>query len=441
MKVIVVSDNAGISLKNAVVEHLSKVGIEVFDAGVSTGDVPLNYRDCTEIVARAISTGEYNRGILISATGVGMSIAANRHQRLRAVLCNDTYTARQSRIHNDSNILCLGESVTTVQRAIEIVCEWLTTEFQQGDQDQYLPNVENANRLPLNIDPFPTNNQFTAALRCGIALCPSQSAFAPLLYAGDLIAGFSAAAEAGFPAVEMSLKSELDIDLVEVAHLLEVNHLIVSALATGRMYIEDSLCLADTDPKIQKKVIERLKQIITLAKRFNSAVIIGGIRGRLVGTRKEQSRQRETAIESLQDCIQFADQFKIQVLIEPINRYETNFINTSIEGISFLDDIGRSSPKLLLDTYHMNIEEADLCATIRNCADRLGYVHVADSNRLAPGQGHIDFKGIFSTLLDIGYAGFVSAEILPVPDNHTAMRLAGEYLNKQNRALVSEFIG
>jgi sugar phosphate isomerase/epimerase len=119
----------------------------------------------------------------------------------------------------------------------------------------------------------------------------------------------------------------------------------------------------------------------------------------------------------------------VHLLVEPINRYETNFINTAQDGIELIEAIGHPCVKLLLDTFHMNIEEIDPCITIRKAAKHLGYVHFADSNRQAPGRGHINFQAIADVLAEIGYRGFINAEILPIPDDEQALLQTGQYIH------------
>jgi sugar phosphate isomerase/epimerase len=96
--------------------------------------------------------------------------------------------------------------------------------------------------------------------------------------------------------------------------------------------------------------------------------------------------------------------------------------------MKFIEEIGEPSPRVLLDTFHMNIEEPDIFEAMVGASDHLAYVHVADSNRHAPGQGHIDFPKVLETLSLIGYKGIITAEILPVPNDEAALIQAGNYL-------------
>ena len=266
----------------------------------------------------------------------------------------------------------------------------------------------------------------------GVALSPQRTPFAPLLYSGRMSQGFRTAAEVGFHAVELSLRSTEEVKSDELKDLLDQFDLSLAAIATGRSCIEDTLCLCNPDAEIRNRVVQRIKSIIQFAAPFNAPVIIGGIRGRLEGTAIEQSHQREAAVDSIRECVVYAKDCHVSILIEPINRYETNFINTVNDGITLLDQISEPSAKLLLDTFHMNIEEVDISASIQSAGTRLGYIHFADNNRLAPGQGHIDFTEILQSLISINYHGIITVEILPLPDDATAMHQASAFLKTLN---------
>ena len=124
------SDHGGFRLKNEIIKHLQELGVQVSDLGCYNEE-SCDYPVVAKAVAKEVlATG--NRGILICGTGIGVSIAANRFEGIRASHCTDTYTARMTRMHNDSNILCLGERVTGVGLALDIVDIWLSTEFEGG---------------------------------------------------------------------------------------------------------------------------------------------------------------------------------------------------------------------------------------------------------------------------------------------------------------------
>ena len=131
MKIVLGSDHGGFELKEAVREKLHNNGHDVTDVGCFSTD-SVDYPDFAEKAVENILTGNSQMGILICGTGIGMSIAANRHRRIRAANCCDEYTVKMSREHNDANILCLGARVLEKQEALKLVSIWLETEFTAG---------------------------------------------------------------------------------------------------------------------------------------------------------------------------------------------------------------------------------------------------------------------------------------------------------------------
>ena len=129
--IIIGSDHAGYSLKEKIKSYLSGIGYEVEDAGTDS-EASVNYVDYGKKVAGAVSKGRVPRGILICGTGLGMSMIANRYKNARAALCSEPFSAKMSRLHNDSNILVLGGRMLGDIMAYELVQTWLDTEFEGG---------------------------------------------------------------------------------------------------------------------------------------------------------------------------------------------------------------------------------------------------------------------------------------------------------------------
>lgn len=130
-KIIIGCDHAAYELKDKIVALLKEKGLEVNDIGAHTKD-SVNYPDYAKEVSSAVVSGEADKGILLCGTGLGMSMAANRHEGIRAALCNDVFSAKLSRQHNDSNVLVMGARVIGDILANEIVKTWLETEFEGG---------------------------------------------------------------------------------------------------------------------------------------------------------------------------------------------------------------------------------------------------------------------------------------------------------------------
>lgn len=125
------SDHAGFGLKQAVMEHLKERGEEFKDYGTYT-EASCDYPDFAEAVSQAIIKGEADKGILICGTGIGISIAANRHREIRAALCGDCFSAEATRQHNDANVLAMGARVVADGLALKIVDTFLDTPFSNG---------------------------------------------------------------------------------------------------------------------------------------------------------------------------------------------------------------------------------------------------------------------------------------------------------------------
>jgi sugar phosphate isomerase/epimerase len=138
----------------------------------------------------------------------------------------------------------------------------------------------------------------------------------------------------------------------------------------------------------------------------------------------EAGLPRAQALEWLGDALEdlggHAERLGAPLLYEPLNRYETNLFNTLGDAASFLDSLRTRNVKLLADLFHMNIEERSPADALRDAARHIGHVHFADSNRRAVGFGHTDIAPILAALRDIGYAGYLSGEILPLPDSQAA---------------------
>ncbi len=139
--IVIASDHAGVDLKARLIELIGEAGHEIQDLGpAATGSV--DYPDYAHAVAEAVADGRADRGILICGTGIGMSLAANRHPRIRAALCHDALTAEMARLHNDANVLCVGARTTGEAVVEQIVRIFLTTAFEGGRHQRRVEKIE-----------------------------------------------------------------------------------------------------------------------------------------------------------------------------------------------------------------------------------------------------------------------------------------------------------
>lgn len=130
-KIGVGSDHAGVNLKNKIAEILKEKGYEVTDYGTNS-TASCDYPVYAKAVAKSVANGENERGIICCGSGIGVSIAANKVKGVRAVLAHEPYSAMLSRLHNDANVLCLGERITGESLALDIVETWLHSEYEGG---------------------------------------------------------------------------------------------------------------------------------------------------------------------------------------------------------------------------------------------------------------------------------------------------------------------
>jgi ribose 5-phosphate isomerase B len=145
LRYVIGSDHAGLALKNQVVEQLRARGIEVEDLGTHTTS-SVDYPDLAGEVARTVARGDAQFGILICGSGIGVSIAANKVRGIRAAVCRTEYEARMARLHNDANVLCMGERVTGGGLAEVVVEAWLSTEFEGGRHQRRVDKIAEIER-------------------------------------------------------------------------------------------------------------------------------------------------------------------------------------------------------------------------------------------------------------------------------------------------------
>ena len=140
MKIAIGCDHAGVAMKNEITPILDGLHVEWEDFGTKDEE-SVDYPDFGEKVSNAVSTGAVDRGILICGTGIGMSIVANRFPGVRAALCQEDYSAKMSRLHNDSNMLVLPGRVIEIETAINIIKAWFATDFEGGRHQKRLDKI------------------------------------------------------------------------------------------------------------------------------------------------------------------------------------------------------------------------------------------------------------------------------------------------------------
>jgi sugar phosphate isomerase/epimerase len=264
-------------------------------------------------------------------------------------------------------------------------------------------------------------------MKYSIVLSTQPASFSALSYQGKLDENIRKIKEFGYDGVELAVRDPRLLDLNSLQQILQNYQLSVPAIGTGQVFGEENLSFTNPDQKIRQKTIERIKTHIELAEQLHAVIIIGLVRGKNAGgIKKEQTEQ--WLVEALQDCAAFRSEVKIA--IEPINRYETDILNTVSDSLTFLEKLKMENVGLLLDTFHMNIEEPDFVNSIIAAGEKIFHFHVADSNRWFPGAGHINFIPILKTLKDVFYQGYISGEMLPLPDPDSSAKNMLDYFKK-----------
>jgi sugar phosphate isomerase/epimerase len=265
------------------------------------------------------------------------------------------------------------------------------------------------------------------AMKTSIVLSTQPAQFQAVTFKGDQDANLARIASYGYTGVELAIRDPSLVDLEMLDTLIGKLDLKVPAIGTGQAWGEEGLSFTDPDPSIRRAAISRIKSHIPIASRLNAIIIIGLIRG-IVKKGVDPSISMGWLIDALKECSDAASASGIRLALEPINRYETSLINNTAQGLCLIEKVGADNFGLLLDTFHMNIEEQDIESSIKSCGNRIFHFHVADSNRWHPGAGHLNFKSILSSLFSTGYKGWVSGEFLPEPDADTAAQQAMTYL-------------
>jgi 5-keto-L-gluconate epimerase len=251
-------------------------------------------------------------------------------------------------------------------------------------------------------------------MKLSIVLSTQPASFSALAFKGNIEQNINTIKDIGYDGVELAVRNPNELDVDYIKNLTMKNNLPVPAIGTGQAFGEEGLSFTSDDPLIRNKAIRRITDQIALAGKLNAIVIIGLIRGS-VPKDGDSSEIENLFLEAMKTCASVDPQIKLA--IEPINRYETNLLNTVEDGLAFIDKLGMTNVGLLLDTFHMNIEEPNIRQSILSAKENIFHFHVADSNRWHGGAGHIDFYEIINNLKEVNYKGYVSAEILPYPNS------------------------
>jgi len=259
---------------------------------------------------------------------------------------------------------------------------------------------------------------------------PEYSEFVDVaLLTGTFDEKLEKAANFGANGVELMTVEPSKLDTNKIKSSLQKNKLEIAAVSSGAIASVTGLTLLNENPTKANKAANLLYNLIDFASAVESPfVTIGGFRGLASSV---GNGANELLISILHKASVYAELKGVRLALEPLNRYETDIIQNAEEGLRFVNKVQHHAFGLLLDTYHINIEENSWTEPFIQVmeAKKLFHVHIGDNNRLPPSCGLIDFNAIVSTLKQIGYNGFLSAELLANPNPDFAAEKTLSYLN------------
>lgn len=235
------------------------------------------------------------------------------------------------------------------------------------------------------------------------------------------------ASEYGYHGVELALKTADDIDPAALRRLLDKYQMEVSCISTGQVFAALGLYFTHPDAAVRSRTVDVYGGLIRLARDFGRMVNIGRARG-FIADGQDRAEVERLFIETAEQIGAIAEECGVTVVFEPVNRYEINFINNLDQGAELLSRLRCNNVGLMPDVFHMNIEDDRIGKSLIRNARWIRYIHLADSNRLAPGQGHLNFDEVFDALRAAKFDGWASIEILPSPDPDTAAATAAKFI-------------
>jgi 5-keto-L-gluconate epimerase len=271
-------------------------------------------------------------------------------------------------------------------------------------------------------------------MKIGLAVAGAAappSAF--VVFRDDLCRCVDRCADLGFHGVELALLHATEVDVPEMKRRLSARGMEIPCISTGQVFASDQLYFTHPDESVRDAALVRIIEMIRLAAEFGSKVNTGRVRG-MIHAGENLTLARQRCLEALNRCADVAEPLGVELIVEPVNRYEINFINDCSDGLTLVEESGRDCVKLMPDLFHMNIEDVSIRDVFERGRKYITYVHVADTNRLAPGWGHMPFDEVFQIFRDTGYDEYITAEILPQPDPESAARQAAQYLLNRLRA-------
>ena len=272
----------------------------------------------------------------------------------------------------------------------------------------------------------------------GIACSLNEtSTSAPIILRGDIEYLAKTAKEIGYDGIELQLSNPQNYDWDNLVSTAKQAGLEYCAIATGREYHENKLSLISEDKSVRRAAIDRLKLHVDLGAKIGCMVIVGTMRSHIPDFSRYEYYEN-LLTEAVLELSDYAKTKGVQLVIENILSFTSNWLNTMKQVTDYVKKIGRDNVGVHLDTYSMLMEDNDIRGSIQYCAPKLDYVHFADSARLYPGGGNVDFKTFMKSLLDVGYKGYVTTECIPYPSEYLCAKRGLDYIRALETCVTIE---
>lgn len=262
-------------------------------------------------------------------------------------------------------------------------------------------------------------------LKLSAVYAPSPEAGFDVVIRGPMGGVLETLKSLGFEGVELNIPNPFEVDVAGLRGVVKATGLEVSAISTGLSYIRYGYSLSSPEEGVRGESIRFFRKYIDLSVELGCGkVVVGLARGRC------GSAGCGRALETLRSSMEVLDEYAygrgVTLVLEPLNRYETDLINRVSEALEFVKPF--RSVKLLIDTFHSTLEERSPYEAIEVAGPYIAHVHVADSNRLAPGLGIIDWERVIYRLVKVGYRGYLSVEARAVPSYEELLRVSARTL-------------
>jgi len=258
---------------------------------------------------------------------------------------------------------------------------------------------------------------------------------------------FSSIKSWGFDGVELFLSPQEPADIPTVRRMLENNHLECTACSV----LPRDCHLVSPQPEVRARSVEFLKTCVDRTAELGARLVCGPMYAGLgvMTGRRRNTYEWNWAVEGLQKVAQHAEAQQVKICLEPLNRFETYFLNTLEDAARLVHDIGAPNVKIHFDTFHSNIEEKHPAEALRSIAKELGHVHISENDRGIPGSGHVDWQGILKVLKAIRYQGWMTIESFAQPEPELAaaaaiwrdMAPSGDELAQQGLRFIRRLAG